>query len=74
MNVKHILNSLSVCAQARAHTHTHTGTGSLGFAKVHQIKQMRLERGMFNFEESKTQFQMHRGVINLNVSPLRWLD
>lgn len=58
----------------RTHTRTHTGTGSLGFAKVHQIKQMRLERGMFNFEESKTQFQMHRGVINSNVSPLRRID
>lgn len=72
MNVKHILNFLS--AYARVRTHTHAGTSLLGLAKVHRIKQMRLERVLFNFEVGKTLFQMHWGVINSNVSPLRQLD
>lgn len=69
MNVKHILSFLSLCARTHAHTRS-----LLGFAKVHRIKQMRLERGLFNFEVSKTLSQMHWGAINSDVSPLRQLD
>lgn len=66
MNVKHILNS---------HTHKHTHTHKvLGVQEVDGIKEMPLERGIFNFEVSKSLLQMHRRVINLNVSQQYRLD
>lgn len=67
MNVKHIFNSHTT----PPHTHTHK---VLGVQEVDGIKEMPLERGFFNFEVSESLLQMHRRVINLNVSQQYRLD